>query len=70
MIRNKNRRYYGKDGVETMDKKAIGKYAMMGLGFALTLASSFVSSKNQDTSMKEAVAKEVAEQLKNQTKGS
>ena len=53
-----------------MDKKTIGKFAMMGLGFALTMASSFVSSKNQDTSMKEAVAKEVAEQLKNQTKGS
>ena len=53
-----------------MDKKTIGKFAMMGLGFALTMASSLVSSKNQDTSMKEAVAKEVAEQLKNQAKGS
>lgn len=53
-----------------MDKKLIGKYLMMGLGTALTLASSFVSAKNQDTSMKEAVAKEVAEALKNQTKGS
>ena len=59
-----------KDGVETMDKKTIGKYAMMGLGFALTLASSFVSGKTQDAAIKESVAEEVAKQLKNQAKGS
>ena len=53
-----------------MDKKTISKYLMIGLGFALTQAAAFVSSKNQDAEMKEAIAKEVAEQLKNQTKGS
>lgn len=53
-----------------MDKKTIGKYAMMGLGFALTLASSFVSGKTQDAAIKESVAEEVAKQLKNQAKGS
>ena len=53
-----------------MDKKMIGKFVMMGLGTALTLASSFVNSKNQDTQMKEAVAKEVAEALKNHAKES
>lgn len=53
-----------------MDKKMIGKFIMMGLGTALTLASSFVNAKNQDSQMKEAVAKEVAEALKNQMKES
>ena len=53
-----------------MDKKMIGKFLMMGLGTALTLAASLVQSKNQDNAMKEAVAKEVAEVLKNQAKES
>lgn len=53
-----------------MDKKMIGKILMMGLGTALTLASSFVNSKNQDAQMKEAVAKEVEEALKKQMKES
>lgn len=53
-----------------MDKKMIGKFLMMGLGTALTLAASLVQSKNQDAAMKEAVANEVAEALKSQTKGS
>ena len=53
-----------------MDKKMIGKFVMMGLGTALSLASSFVNSKNQDAAMKETVAKEVAEALKNQMKES
>lgn len=53
-----------------MDKKMIGKYVMMGLGTALTLASTFVNQKNQDAQMKESIAKEVAEALKNQTKES
>lgn len=53
-----------------MDKKMVGKLLMMGLGTALTLASSFVNAKNQDTQMKETVAKEVAEVLKNQMKES
>lgn len=53
-----------------MDKKLIGKYVMMGLGAALTLGSSLVNAKNQDTNMKEAIAKEVAEYMKNQAKES
>lgn len=53
-----------------MDKKMIGKYLMVGLGAALTLASSFVNSKNQDAQMKEAVAEQVAEALKNQARES
>jgi hypothetical protein len=53
-----------------MDKKMIGKVLMMGLGTALTLASSFVNAKNQDVQMKETIAKEVAEALKNQAKES
>ena len=53
-----------------MDKKTIGKVLMLGLGFALTQAAAFVSQKNQDAQMKEAVAKEVAEALKNQVKES
>ena len=53
-----------------MDKKTIGKFLMMGLGTALTLAASLVESKKQDTIIKEAVAKEVAEALSNQRKGS
>lgn len=56
--------------VYAMDKKLIGKFVMMGLGTALTLAASLVQSKNQDIQIKEAVANEVAEALKNQTKGS
>lgn len=53
-----------------MDKKMVGKVLMMGLGTALTLASSFVNAKNQDAQMKETIAKEVAEALKNQMKES
>lgn len=53
-----------------MDKKMIGKVLMMGLGTALTLASTFVNQKNQDSQMKEAIAKEVAEALKNQARES
>lgn len=53
-----------------MDKKTIGKFLMMGLGTALTLASTFVNQKNQDVQMKETIAKEVAEALAKQTKES
>jgi hypothetical protein len=53
-----------------MNKKLIGKYLMAGLGIALTLASEFVGAKNQDMAIKEAVAEQVAEALKNQAKGS
>lgn len=53
-----------------MDKKLVGKYLMMGLGTALTLASTLVNQKNQDNQMEETIAKKVAEALENQTKGS
>ena len=53
-----------------MDKKLIGKYLMMGLGAALTLASAFVDSKNQDAQIRETVAEQLAEALKNQAKES
>lgn len=53
-----------------MDKRQIGKYLMLALGAALTLGSSLVNAKNQDDKMKEAVAEQVAEALKNQAKES
>lgn len=53
-----------------MDKKLIGKYLMLGLGAVLTLGSSLVNAKNQDDKMKETIAAEVAEALKNQAKES
>lgn len=56
--------------VYVMDKKMIGKFLMMGLGTALTLAAGFVQNKNQDTAMREAVAEQIAEALKNQAKES
>lgn len=53
-----------------MNKKQIGKYLMMGLGGLLMLASEFVNAKNQDNQIKDAVAEQLAEALKNQAKGS
>lgn len=53
-----------------MDKKQIGKYLMMGLGGLLMLASEIVNAKNQDNQIKDAVAEQLAEALKNQAKGS
>lgn len=53
-----------------MDKKAIGKALLKGLGFALPLVMTLVDTKNNETTMKETIAKEVAEALKNQTKES
>lgn len=49
-----------------MDKKAVGKYLMLALGAALTVGSSLVNAKNQDSKMKETIAEQVAEALKNQ----
>lgn len=68
LIREKNKLYYG--GELQMDKKQIGKYLMLALGAALTLGSSLVNAKNQDDKMKETVAEQVAEALKNQAKES
>ena len=53
-----------------MNKQQIGKYLMLALGAGLTLASSFVNTKNQDAKMKETIAEQVAEALKNQAKES
>ena len=52
-----------------MDKKAIGKYLMMALGAAFTLGSYLISEKNQESQIKEAVAEQVAEEMKKLTKG-
>lgn len=49
-----------------MDKKLVGKYLMMALGAALTLGSSLVNAKNQDTKMQETIAEEVQKALANQ----
>lgn len=53
-----------------MDKKLIGKYAMLALGAALTLGSSLVNGKNQEAKMEETIAKKVKEALANQAKES
>lgn len=61
--------YYGKEMI-LVDKKIVGKYLMMGLGTALTLAASLVNSRNQDVKMEETIAEKVAEALKNQARES
>lgn len=53
-----------------MDKKMIGKTLLKGLGLVLPILMSLVDAKKQDTKMKETIAKEVAEALKNQMKES
>ena len=53
-----------------MDKSAVTKYLMLGLGAALSIGASLVNGKNQDDKMKETIAKEVADQLANQAKES
>lgn len=53
-----------------MDKKAVMKFVMMGLGAALSIGASLVNGKNQSDQMKETIAKEVADQLANQAKES
>lgn len=53
-----------------MDKNKIIKAGMVILGMGLTAAANFVQSKNQDATMKEEIAKEVAKALSNQAKES
>lgn len=53
-----------------MDMKTIGKVSLKVLGLALPVVMTLVDAKNQDSKMKETIAKEVAEALKNQAKGS
>lgn len=48
----------------------VTKYLMTGLGVALTIGANLVNAKNQDAKMKETIAEQVAEALKNQTKES
>jgi hypothetical protein len=50
-----------------MDKTKMVKIGMTVLGLALTAAANFVSGKNQETAMKEEIAKQVAEALAGQT---
>jgi hypothetical protein len=53
-----------------MDIKTIGKVSLKVLGLALPLVMTLVDAKNNDTKMKEEIAKGIEEALKNQTKGS
>lgn len=53
-----------------MDKNKIVKIGMVALGMVLTAGANFVQSKNQDATMKEQIAKEVAKALSNQTEES
>lgn len=53
-----------------MDLKMIGKTSLKILGLALPVVMTLVDAKNNDTKMKETIAKEVAEALKNQVKES
>jgi hypothetical protein len=53
-----------------MDKNKIVKLGMVVLGMALTAGANFVSSKNQEATMKDEIAKEVAKALSDQAKES
>ena len=53
-----------------MDKNKIIKVGMVALGMVLTAGANFVSSKNQESTMKEEIAKEVAKALSTQAKES
>lgn len=53
-----------------MDKNKIIKVGMMGLGLLLSAGASLISSKQQESTMKEEIAKEVAKALSNQAEES
>lgn len=53
-----------------MDKRVIGKYLTMALGAAFSLGSYLISAKIQDDQIKDAVAEQVEETLKNRVKES
>lgn len=46
-----------------MDKKKIVKFGLMALGMALTAGANFISSKQQESTMKEEIAKQVEKTL-------
>ena len=48
-----------------MDKKVIAKYVTMGIGALFSLGSFLISAKIQDDQIKDAVAEQVEEALKN-----
>lgn len=53
-----------------MDMRKLVKPGMMLLGMALTAGANFVQSKQQDATMREEIAKEVAKHISNQAKES
>ena len=53
-----------------MDKNKMLKLGMVALGMVLTAGANLVSSKNQEATMKEEIAKEVAKALSNEAKES
>lgn len=53
-----------------MDKNKIVKVGMVALGMLLTAGANLISSKQQEATMKEEIAKEVAKTLSNQAKES
>ena len=53
-----------------MELKGFGKILLPVVGIALTVASSIVSSKQQEAQIDRTIAKKVAEALENQTKES
>lgn len=53
-----------------MDKQKLIKFAMLGLGAALSLGASLVNAKNQDDKMNETIAAKVAEALETKAKES
>lgn len=53
-----------------MDNKKIVKVGVMALGMLLTAGANLISSKQQEATMKEEIAKEVAKALSDQAKES
>lgn len=53
-----------------MDKNKIVKVGVMALGMLLTAGANFISTKQQEATMKEEISKEVAKALSNQAKES
>lgn len=53
-----------------MDKNKIVKVGVMALGMLLTAGANFISTKQQEATMKEEISKEVAKALSGQAKES
>lgn len=70
LIREKNRRYYGKDGAYIMEKAKMAKLVLKGGAILLAGVVTVLNNKLNNDEMEEAVAKKVAEALANQVKES